>query len=121
MAGLLDLGELAALLERSNLLISNNSGPVHLACAVGTPVVDIYALTNPQHAPWQVPHRVLSHDVPCKYCYKSTCPHGHNDCLRGVAPGQVVEAALELLAERKGGEPLERFSAPLVFHNHLPA
>ena len=42
--------------------------------------------------------RVLNHDVPCKYCYKSVCPEGHHDCLRLVPPGQVVEAALELLA-----------------------
>src|SRR2546425_4889283 len=36
-------------------LISNNTGPVHIAAAVGTPVVDLYALTNPQHTPWGVP------------------------------------------------------------------
>ena len=102
----LNLGELAALLSLAPLLISNNSGPVHLAAAVGTPVVDLYALTNPQHTPWAVPHRLLYHDVPCKYCYKSVCPLGHNNCLRLVAPGSVVEAALDLLAEtRNGGTP----------------
>jgi ADP-heptose:LPS heptosyltransferase len=97
LAGLLDLGELAALLARAPLLISNNTGPVHVAAAVGTPVVDLYALTNPQHTPWAVPHRVLSHDVPCKYCYKSVCPAGHHDCLVRVAPDSVVTAALDLL------------------------
>jgi lipopolysaccharide heptosyltransferase II len=99
LAGELDLGELAALIARAPLLVSNNTGPVHVASAVGTPVVDLYALTNPQHTPWGVPHRVLNHDVPCKYCYKSLCPEGHHDCLRLVAPGQVVEAAIELLRE----------------------
>jgi lipopolysaccharide heptosyltransferase II len=98
LAGLLDLGELAALLARAPLLISNNTGPVHVAAAVGTPVVDLYALTNPQHTPWAVPHRVLSHDVPCKYCYKSVCPAGHHDCLTRVAPDSVVTAALDLLS-----------------------
>ncbi len=94
----LDLGELAALLQRSPLLIANNTGPVHVAAAVGTPVVDLYALTNPQHTPWGVPHRVLFHDVPCKYCYRSICPEGHHNCLRLVEPTAVVAAALELVA-----------------------
>jgi lipopolysaccharide heptosyltransferase II len=98
LAGELNLAELAALLARAPLLISNNSGPVHVAAAVGTPVVDLYALTNPQHTPWGVPHRVLNHDVPCKYCYKSVCPQGHHDCLHRVPPGAVVTAALVLLA-----------------------
>jgi lipopolysaccharide heptosyltransferase II len=101
LAGRLDLEELAALIARAPLLIANNTGPVHLAAAVGTPVVDLYALTNPQHTPWMVPSRVLSHDVPCKYCYKSICPEGHNDCLRRVPPEAVVAAALELLEERR--------------------
>ncbi len=76
MAGVLGLGEMAALIERADLLVSNNSGPVHVAAATGTPVVDLYALANPQHTPWQVPHRTLFADVPCRYCYKSTCPQG---------------------------------------------
>ncbi|MBO0700981.1 MAG: glycosyltransferase family 9 protein, partial [Zavarzinella sp.] len=100
LAGELTLAELAALLRRAPLLISNNTGPVHVACAVGTPVVDLYALTNPQHTPWGVPCRVLSHDVPCRNCYKSVCPEGHNDCLRRIPPAAVVQAALELLADR---------------------
>jgi ADP-heptose:LPS heptosyltransferase len=93
----LDLPALAALLARASLLISNNTGTVHVAAAVGTPVVDLYALTNPQHTPWQVPHRVLFHDVPCKYCYKSVCPEGHHHCLRLVDPDRVLQAAVELL------------------------
>lgn len=97
IAGQLKLGELAALIARADLLISNNTGPVHIASAVGTPVVDLYALTNPQHTPWKVPHRVLFRDVSCKYCYKSVCPQGHNYCLHGVEPGEVVVAAAELL------------------------
>ncbi|SMB80330.1 lipopolysaccharide heptosyltransferase II [Deinococcus hopiensis] len=97
LAGELSLEELAALIARSPLLISNNTGPAHMAAALGTPVVDLYALTNPQHTPWAVPSRVLSHDVPCRWCYSSVCRTGHHLCLRGVTPGEVVSAALELL------------------------
>lgn len=99
LCGRLELAELAAVIEAAPLLISNNTGPVHVAAAVGTPVVDLYALTNPQHTPWRVPNRVLFHEVDCKYCYQSVCPQGHHDCLRRVEPGQVVRAAAELLAE----------------------
>ncbi|WP_442968628.1 glycosyltransferase family 9 protein [Ralstonia sp. 1B3] len=93
LAGVLTLGELAALIEGAALLVSNNSGPVHLAAATQTPVVDLYALTNPQHTPWAVPHAVLSHQVPCRYCYRSVCPLGHQACLTGVTEEEVVAAA----------------------------
>jgi ADP-heptose:LPS heptosyltransferase len=118
LAGQLDLGELAALLELAPLLIANNTGPVHIAAAVGTAVVDLYALTNPQHTPWMVPHRVLNHDVPCEYCYRSICPEQHHGCLRLVSPEQVVEAVWAVLAEtgrsRRAGthQPLLQASSP---------
>lgn len=98
LAGLLDLGELGAAIKMASLVICNNTGPAHLAAAVGTPLVDLYALTNPQHTPWQVECRVLFHDVPCRFCQKSICPQGHNDCLKGIAPVRVVDAACALLA-----------------------
>ncbi len=101
LAGKMNVEELAALIARAPLLISNNTSAVHLASAVGTPVVDLYALTNPQHTPWRVPCRVLFDDVPCRFCYKSVCPEGHHRCLRGVAPETVVKAAIELAEERK--------------------
>ncbi len=99
LSGRLDVGMLAALLEKASLLVANNSGPAHLAAAVGTPVVCLYALTNPQHTPWGVPARVLSHEVPCRDCLRSICPQGHHQCLLGVKPQQVTDAALELLAD----------------------
>jgi lipopolysaccharide heptosyltransferase II len=102
LAGRLDVAALAAVLELAPVLISNNTGPVHLAAAVGTPVVDLYALTNPQHTPWRVPHEVLSHDVPCKWCFKSICPEGHHNCLRLVDPDDVVRAAIGLARGARG-------------------
>ena len=103
LAGQLNLAELAALVELSRLLVSNNTGPAHLAAAVQTPVVDLYALTNPQHTPWGVASRVLSYDVACRNCFKSVCPQAHHACLRLVKPAAVVTAARELL-----GGPLPR-------------
>ncbi|KON80492.1 lipopolysaccharide heptosyltransferase II [Azoarcus sp. PA01] len=113
LAGRLRLGELAAVIDSAAVLIANNTGPVHLAAAVGTPVVDIYALTNPQHAPWKVAHRVLYEDVPCRFCYRSVCPQGHHNCLRLLDPQRVAEAARELLdlGAEQSSVPLPAISA----------
>jgi lipopolysaccharide heptosyltransferase II len=97
LAGCLEFAELCGVIEAADVLVSNNTAPVHIAAAVGTPVVDLYALTNPQHVPWRVPHRVLYRDVPCRYCYQSVCPAGHNGCLAQVQPAEIVEAVRELL------------------------
>ncbi|MFL6674838.1 MAG: lipopolysaccharide heptosyltransferase II [Massilia sp.] len=97
LAGELTLGEMGAALKLATVVVSNNTGPAHIAAAVGTPLVDLYALTNPQHTPWQVRHRVLYHDVPCRFCQKSICPQGHNDCLEKIAPARVVDAVCDLL------------------------
>lgn len=108
LAGRFSLPELAALVALAPVIVTNNTGPAHIAAAVGTPVVDLYAQTNPQHTPWQVPQRVLYHDVPCKNCFKSVCPQGHHDCLTRVPPDAVTQAVLELLIgpQRRQGLPL---------------
>jgi lipopolysaccharide heptosyltransferase II len=103
LAGSLDVGELAALVSSASALITNNSAPAHLAAAVGTPVVDLYAYTNPQHTPWRVASRVLYQDVPCRNCFRSVCPMGHHACLRGVPADRVVASVLELIAGVSGG------------------
>lgn len=105
LAGQLGLGPLAALIGGARVLLCNNSGPAHLAAALGTPVVVLYALTNPQHTPWRANARVLSHDVPCRHCLKSVCPEGHHHCLRRIEVHQVVDAVRELL-DRPDGEPV---------------
>lgn len=101
LAGRADLGQLGALIALSSLLITNNTGPAHLAAALGKPIVDLYALTNPQHAPWMTRSRVLYKDVPCRFCYKSVCPQMHNHCLTMVDPLEVVAAAMELLDDEQ--------------------
>ena len=111
-SGLPDLAHLAALLAVAPVFVGNNSGPAHLAAAVGTPVVDLYALTNLQHAPWGVPFRVLAHDVPCKGCRKSVCPMGHHACLRGVTPASVVAAVLALLDPGASGAVYQNVPPP---------
>ena len=116
MGGRLDIGQCGALIEGADLLLANNSGPVHIAAALGTPVVCLYALTNPQHTPWRIGARVLNHDVPCRNCLKSVCPLGHHECLTKVEPRAVAVAALELLGLRLDATAPSlpgRFDSPL--------
>ncbi len=100
LAGEVTFAGLCALIERADLTITNNTGPMHVAAAVKTPVVALFALTNPpaQWGPWRVPHRQLFHDVPCRLCYSRVCPY-NQECLSLVTPAHVVEAATELLDE----------------------
>lgn len=100
LAGAQTLGELAATIEGADVLVANNSAPAHLAAALGTPVVCLYAQTNPQHTPWRVRQRVLTHDVPCRWCLRSVCPQLHHDCLQRIRPEQVASAAFELMSSQ---------------------
>ncbi|KFC76151.1 glycosyltransferase family 9 protein [Massilia sp. LC238] len=114
LIGKLGLGELGALIRGASLLITGNTGPAHIAAAVGTPLVDLYALTNPQHTPWRVAHRLLFHDVSCRNCLRSSCPQSHHACLDLLAPRTVLEAAVELLAAAPN-RPARTDDAALAF------
>ncbi|MDB5127265.1 glycosyltransferase family 9 protein [Mucilaginibacter sp.] len=63
-SGLFSLDEFICLIKHAPLLLSVNTGTVHIAAAVGTPVIVLYAQTNPQHTPWGVPNKVLTFPVP---------------------------------------------------------
>ena len=93
---------LAGIISRAALVLSNDAAPVHIAAAFGVPVVDVYALTDPWRTPWLVRSRLLSHDVPCRWCHQDVCPMGHHLCLRGVQSRAVVEAVRTLLRDSIG-------------------
>jgi ADP-heptose:LPS heptosyltransferase len=100
LAGRLEFPELCALIQHADLTITNNTGPMHISAAVKTPVIALFALTNPpeQWGPWQVPHRQMYHDVSCRICYSRICPY-QQECLRLVSPQIVIDAASALLRE----------------------
>ncbi len=95
----ISLAELAGLPQPSDVVVTDNAGPAHLATAVETPVVVLYALTNPPHTPWTAASRVPSADVPCRNCFKSVFPSGHLRCLHDASPRQVADPATELLLD----------------------
>jgi ADP-heptose:LPS heptosyltransferase len=114
-AGALPFAEFCALIETADLVITNNTGPMHLAAALKTPVVALFALTNPpeQWGPWRVPHRLLNVDVPCRICYSRVCPYDHT-CLRDVTPEMIVVAAADLLDEtQKSSGASQHIFAPI--------
>ncbi|HEY8562503.1 MAG TPA: glycosyltransferase family 9 protein [Pyrinomonadaceae bacterium] len=121
LCGALDFEELAALVSFAPVIVTNNSSPVHLASALETPVVDLYALTNPQHTPWMTPNRVLYHDAACGFCYKSVCPEGHHACLRRVEPERVAAAVSELLDETQTNRHAPVFRAAEILRTVLAA
>ncbi len=109
LAGQATFREFAALLSLADVVVTNNTGPAHVAAAVKTPVVDLFALTNPpeQWRPWGVPHRLLHKEVPCALCYSRVCPY-HQECLVGVSPAEVAAAARDLVEETAGGRGDDR-------------
>jgi len=101
LSGSLSVGELAALLEKSKLLISNDSGPVHIAVALGVPVVAIFGRNQPglsskRWGPIGKNDIVLHKDVGCIECLAHNCALGFK-CLTAIEPNKVVEAAGKLL------------------------
>ncbi len=119
LAGALSFPGLCALIEAADLTITNNTGPMHISAAVKTPVIALFALTNPpeQWGPWHIVHRQLYHEVSCRLCYSRICPYGH-ECLRLVTPEMVVATAGEVLQETLpgafhagGGTPPEMLEA----------
>jgi ADP-heptose:LPS heptosyltransferase len=113
LAGALSVGELAAVLARAQLLVSSDTGPVQLAAAVGTPVVDVYALGDDSpHGPWRIPARVLHQDAADGEGERAGVVPGLEDSLARVPPMAVRDAALELLAAVSPGPAGARGPGP---------
>jgi lipopolysaccharide heptosyltransferase II len=107
LCGRTDLRELAAVMKRSDVVISNSTGPMHLAVAVGTPTVaifcPIFAAGPIRWGPYGEGHEVVLPPVPvCEKCKPQNCPH--YDCMEKIKPEQIVSKALSLLMRKTGLE-----------------
>ncbi len=104
-SGLVDLvgkttvRELVALLRQVRLLLANDSAPLHIAAAVGTPAVGLFGPTNPARArPYGEGHRVVQAGLACSPCESRTCCNPHQfECFTAIGVDQVVEAATQIL------------------------
>jgi len=99
IAGRTTFAEFAAIVRDAEALVVANSSGIHVASAVGTPVVSIFPPTIPpvRFAPWRVPHVVLGrHDIPCAGCRARVCPIPGQPCIGEVTPDDVVAALARL-------------------------
>ena len=96
--------DLAALIRRAEVAVTNDSGSMHLAASVGTPMVSVFGPTNPVHiGPYERPESVVRVDLPCSPCnYRrlSQCPFDHA-CMKQVTSAMVVERVEKILASKK--------------------
>ena len=95
-----DLSELALLLAQARVAVGGDTGPLHLASLVGTPVVQLLGPTDPvENAPWrETASRQLRVPIACSPCRRG-CPEA--TCMQRIAPAAVAEAAQELIARRR--------------------
>jgi len=99
----MNLGSLKEIVRRCDLMITNDTGPRHIAAAMNVPVVTIFGPTFPQWTEiYYAKERQVSVKVFCGPCQKKTCPLDHR-CMTRVSPGMVHEAALGLLGREGSG------------------
>lgn len=107
----LGLGPLKALIKRSRLLITNDTGPRHFAPPFDVPVITIYGSSDPA---WTVTRFAKERNVmlslECQPCMERTCPLKHHDCMRKLEPELVLNAAAEFLGGR-GATALKQLAA----------
>jgi heptosyltransferase-2 len=97
LAGETTLADLVGVLARLRVLVTNDSGPMHVASALGTPVAAVFGPTDPSETAPVGPARLLSEPVHCAPCGLRACPIDHR-CMTRVAAERVAEAAEELIA-----------------------
>jgi len=96
LAGRTNLRQLTALIERADLVISNDSGPMHIAAALGKPLVALFGPTNPiRTGPYKREDSVVRLDIPCSPCYTRRCVH--QSCLRWLSIEAVLQTVGKML------------------------
>ncbi|MFN2369420.1 MAG: glycosyltransferase family 9 protein, partial [Desulfurivibrionaceae bacterium] len=108
LAGQTSLMALAALYQAARVVISTDTGPMHIAAAASTPLVAIFGATAPwRTGPWGAEHQILRVAMECSPCLKKICGKDH-ECMREISVERVVAAVNEILGRDqrvKNGEP----------------
>jgi len=100
LAGRLSVSELVSVLRGARITVGNDSGPVHIAAALGVPTVAVF---GPTSIDWTAPRgatvRIVRRNIECAPCFKRRCPYGVPECLVKVDVGDVYAAAVSLIEE----------------------
>ena len=97
-----DVLQLAAAISHCSVIVTNDSGPLHLATALAVPSVSIFGPTDPARTVIPGASRVLQHAVRCQPCYERDCPLRHHRCMTEIAVDDVYGAAVGLFNEIDG-------------------
>lgn len=99
IAGLTGLQDLAAVFKRASLLITNDNGPMHMAAALGVPIVGLFGPSDPRvWGPWGKGHRILYKGLDCRACFHPDCFQGERNCMRLISLDEVWEVVREKLS-----------------------
>jgi ADP-heptose:LPS heptosyltransferase len=111
LAGKTSLRDLIGIFSECEVAFGPDSGPMHIAAAVGCPIVSLWGATSPKRsAPWGFDEFAIAGDIPCHPCYLRTCPVGR-ECMHRIAPDDVVKAIRR--ARRHVQPPREGITAPI--------
>jgi heptosyltransferase-2 len=103
LCGATDLPAVVALVARAALLVSNDSGAMHMGAALGRPQIALFGSSNPAWTgPLNPQSEVIHLGLECSPCYKRVCPLGHTNCLVDIRPETVLERSLGLLERGNG-------------------
>jgi heptosyltransferase-1 len=98
LAGQTTLKDLACLYRQAAVVVTTDSGPMHIAAAVGTPVVALFGPTDPRRTgPYGRGHTVISKTLPCSPCFLKQCPT--KECMEGITVEEVFEGVKEKLGK----------------------
>jgi heptosyltransferase-2 len=101
LAGKTSLAEAMGLISKLDLLVTNDSGLMHIGAALGIPLVAIFGSTNPvTTGPWSNNNIIIRHELPCSPCLKRHCPKNFS-CLLGIEVEEVLHACLQQLNMKK--------------------
>ena len=117
IAGLTTLKQFASIVKRAALFVGNDSGAMHIAAAVGTPMVALFGPSSPDEwGPRGGRVKVLYKGLDCRACFHPTCQRGELNCMKQISVGEVLRAVCDLVGmANSASASLLRVKAPQMY------